>query len=128
MSRSWVSGRWAFMPCSSIAIALASAGPIQIGSTRAPSFSRRITTGVLVVRSRPRWATVTSIIVYSSLRFPRPSSPGTRTCSDVSVSIADAHALQLEPRDLLVHRGRQPVHRLAQRLACSLASSSAASA
>ena len=44
------------------AIALASAGPIQMGSTRSPSFSWRITTGVFVVRSSPRWATLTSIM------------------------------------------------------------------
>src|SRR5262245_31355754 len=46
-------------------MALASAGPIQIGNTRSPSFSLRMTTGVLVVRSRPRCATVTSIIVLA---------------------------------------------------------------
>src|SRR3989454_793004 len=47
--RSWVSGRANLTPASSIAIALASAGPIQMGSTRSPSCSCRITTGVLVV-------------------------------------------------------------------------------
>src|SRR5690606_21080311 len=66
-SRSCVSGRCALMPCSSMAMALASAGPIQIGSTRLPSFSRRITTGLMVVRSTPRCATVTSFIVLPAL-------------------------------------------------------------
>ena len=40
-----------FMPASSMAMALASPGPIQIGRTRVPSFSCRMTTGVLEVRS-----------------------------------------------------------------------------
>src|SRR6267378_3664787 len=52
LSRSCVRGRENLTPASSIAIALASAGPIQIGSTRCPSFSWRITTGVFVVRDR----------------------------------------------------------------------------
>src|SRR5256885_6610125 len=112
LSRSWASGRCAFMPWSSIAMALASAGPIQMGSTRVPSFSLRITTGVLVVRSRPRCATVTSIIplcacvparqVYHLLGRERIDG--------------DAHALQLESGDLLVHGNRQAMYRLAQRL------------
>jgi len=55
------------MPCSSIAMALASAGPIQIGRTRLPSFSLRMTTGVFVVRSSPRWATVTSIMAQAQV-------------------------------------------------------------
>src|SRR5688572_31745778 len=92
--RSWVSGRCAFMPWSSIAMALASAGPIQIGRTLAPSFSRRITTGVLVVRSRPRWATVTSIILESRPRVPTGEVLHLLGRERV---YADAHALQLEP-------------------------------
>src|SRR5688500_16268121 len=66
LSRSCVSGRCAFTPCNSMAIALASAGPIQMGSTRDPSVSRRMTTGLLVVRSRPRCATVTSFMPLSN--------------------------------------------------------------
>src|SRR2546430_500551 len=47
--RSWVSGRANLTPASSCAMALASAGPIQIGSTRSPSCSWRITTNTPVV-------------------------------------------------------------------------------
>src|SRR5687768_12850904 len=43
-------------------MALASLGPIQIGNTRVPSFSCRMTTGVFEVRSRPRLWTFTSIM------------------------------------------------------------------
>src|SRR5687767_9715057 len=102
------------MPCSSIAMALASAGPIQIGRTRAPSFSRRITTGVLVVRSSPRCATVTSIMRR------RPDSGAGVPAGEVLHLLgrervdADPHALQLEPGDLLIHRGWKPVHRLGE--------------
>src|SRR3990172_2637952 len=71
LTRSWVSGRANFTPASSMAMALASAGPIQMGSTRSPSFSWRITTGVLVVRSSPRCATRTSIMAPSGARLPR---------------------------------------------------------
>src|SRR5205807_521111 len=70
-SRSWVSGRANFTPASSIAMALASAGPIQMGRTRSPSCSWRMTTGVLVVRSRPRWATRTWMTF--ALRSPSPT-------------------------------------------------------
>src|SRR5262245_62805721 len=50
-SRSWVIGRAVvtFSICS--AMALASKMPTQIGSTRCPSLSRRITIGVLVMGS-----------------------------------------------------------------------------
>ena len=74
--------------------------PDPDGQHPAPSFSRRMTTGVLVVRSRPRWATVTSIIdeSYRRSRLARlaacpsyvPASQLARysTCSGVRVSIA----------------------------------------
>src|SRR5258708_5050245 len=48
--------------------------PIWIGSTRSPSISCRITTGVLVVRSNPRWATRTWT---RSLTCPRPRTRDT---------------------------------------------------
>src|SRR5829696_7900665 len=104
-----------------MAIALASAGPIQMGSTREPSFSRRITTGVLVVRSRPRWATVTSIMRRGppSARFrSRPGVP-TREVLDLLRRERiddDAHALELEARGRRVHRDRQAMYRLRERL------------
>ena len=60
----------------SIAMALASAGPIQIGRIRAPDFSRRITTGALVLRSSPRWATVSSIIAVSASELPERGAKG----------------------------------------------------
>src|ERR1051325_1748654 len=111
--RSWVSGRANFIPASSIAIALASAGPIQIGSTRSPFCSCRITTGVLVLLSRPRWATRTSITRSAS----GPLIPG----SEVALLLggegvdADAHRRQLEARDLAVELLGDTVHVLAER-------------
>src|SRR5207253_6311978 len=60
-NKSCVSGRENFMPANSMAIALASPGPIQIGNTRVPSISCRMTTGVFDVRSSPRLCTFTSI-------------------------------------------------------------------
>src|SRR3989442_1006586 len=78
-SKSCVSGRENFTPASSIAIALASAGPIQIGRTRWPSFSCRITTGVFVVRSNPRWATRTCSMFapFPAIRCPYPRTRDT---------------------------------------------------
>src|SRR5690606_27765235 len=48
------------MSASCMAIALASPGPIQMGRTRSPPTSSRMTTGVLLERSRPRLWTLTS--------------------------------------------------------------------
>src|SRR5579872_4845084 len=98
--RSCVRGRDDFTPASSIAIALASAGPIQIGSTRSPSDSRRITTGVLLVRSRPRLATRTSFIwVGSSPHIPRGKILLLLRRERVD---PDTHARELEAGDVLV--------------------------
>jgi hypothetical protein len=55
-----VSGRENSMSASCMAIALASPGPIQMGSTRSPPISSRMTTGVFVERSSPRLWTLTS--------------------------------------------------------------------
>jgi hypothetical protein len=66
-SRSWVSGRENLMSASCMAMALASPGPIQIGSTRSPESSCRMTTGVLDILSSPRLWTLTST---STLRGP----------------------------------------------------------
>src|SRR5262249_9724688 len=105
-------------------MALASAGPIQIGSTLLPSFSRRMTTGVLEVRSSPRWATVTSIIMNTFPGWPAPQLLylGARIPAREILDLfgrervdRDAHALQLELCDLLVYRRRQPVDGLRQR-------------
>src|SRR6185312_13023012 len=101
-----------FMPCSSMAMALASAGPIQMGKTRDPSFSLRMTTGVFVVRSRPRWATVTSIIDFTRSGAGVPAGEILLLLPRQGID-AYAHALQLESGDLLVDRRWQPVHRLA---------------
>src|SRR5207247_3347572 len=111
--RSWVSGRANFIPASSIAIALASAGPIQIGNTRSPFCSCRITTGVLVVLSRPRWATRTSITTAAS----GPLIPGCEVTLLLGGERVDGHAhrRELEPRDLPVELGRDAMHVLAER-------------
>src|SRR6476661_2788968 len=113
LSRSWVSGRENFTCASSIAMALASPGPIQIGSTRSPSRSWRMTTGVLVVRSRPRFATRTS-----STRALGAEVPGAKIALLLRGEgvDGDAHPRELEARDLLVAVARQPVHVLAQML------------
>src|SRR5579862_2597922 len=50
--RSWVIGRAIWMPSSSVAIAVASSSPIQIGRFIVLSPSRKITIGVLVAGSR----------------------------------------------------------------------------
>src|SRR5690242_3715673 len=111
LSRSWVRGRENLTWASSIAMALASPGPIQIGSTRSPSRSWRMTTGVLVVRSRPRFATRTS-----STRALGAEVPGGEIALLLGRERVDRHAhpRQLEARDLLVAVARQPVHVLAQ--------------
>src|SRR2546422_2299962 len=97
--RSCVRGRANFTPASSIAMALASAGPIQIGSTRSPSRSCRITTGVLVVRSSPRWATRTSMTPSLGAKVPRgqvfPLFRGQRVDPH-------PHRLQLQAGDLAI--------------------------
>src|SRR6266540_1409331 len=108
--RSWVSGRANFTPASSMAMALASAGPIQIGSTRSPSCSCSMTTGVLVVRSSPRWATRTWIIA-SGAHVPGGEVFLLRRGQGID---RDAHRLELEPRDLFVELGGNAVHVLGQ--------------
>src|SRR5579862_3676657 len=110
--RSCVSGRANLTPASSIAIALASAGPIQIGSTRSPSRSCRITTGVLVVRSSPRWATRTSITAPAS----RPQIPRREVLLLLRGQRVDrhTHCLELQARDLAVQVDGNPVHGLTQ--------------
>src|SRR5215510_13461404 len=121
-SRSCVSGRANFIPASSIAIALASAGPIQIGNTRSPFCSCKITTGVLVVLSRPRWATRTSITSGPS----GPLIPGGEVALLLGGEGVDPHAhrRQLEPRDVAVEVRRNTVHifperrRLAHHVLC----------
>src|SRR5574342_142698 len=111
--RSCVRGREQITPASSIAIALASAGPIQIGSTRSPSCSCRITTGVLVVRSRPRWATRTWITSRLGTQVPGGEILALRRREGVD---RDAHRLELEPRDLAVQLPGDPVHVLGELL------------
>src|SRR5207302_779083 len=105
--RSCVRGRANFTPASSIAMALASAGPIQIGSTRSPSRSCRITTGVLVVRSSPRWATRTSMTPSLGAKVPRgqvfPLFRGQRVDPH-------PHRLQLQAGDLAIQFPWNPVH------------------
>src|SRR5215467_12470534 len=112
-SRSWVSGRANFIPASSIAIALASAGPIQMGSTRSPFCSCKITTGVLVVLSRPRWATRTSITCVAS----GPLIPGGEVALLLGGEHVDVHShgRELEPRDLAVEIHRNAMYVLAER-------------
>src|SRR4029077_4534929 len=115
LSRSCVSGRANLTPASSMAIALASAGPIQIGRTRSPSRSCRMTTGVLVVRSSPRWATRTSITTaQSGPEVPRREVFLLLRCQRVD---GHAHRLQLEAGDLFVQLDRDAMHILRQRLA-----------
>src|SRR5262245_40920560 len=113
-SRSCVRGRANFIPASSIAIALASAGPIQIGNTRSPFCSCKITTGVLVVLSRPRWATRTSI---TSGRPSGPLIPGGEVALLLGGEGVDPHThrRQLEPRDVPVELRRNAVHVLPER-------------
>src|SRR5713226_4259110 len=118
LSRSWVRGRENFTPASSMAMALASAGPIQIGSTRSPSRSCRITTGVLVVRSSPRWATRTSI---TSSRASVPLGPEVPRGPVFLLFRRQrvggrSHRLQLESSDLSIQVARDAVHLAAQRL------------
>src|SRR2546428_4159875 len=110
--RSWVSGRANFTPASSIAIALASAGPIQIGRTRSPSRSCRMTTGVLVVRSSPRWATRTSITAARS----GPEVPGGEVFLLLGRERVNrhAHCVELEPGDLPIELRRNAVHVLSE--------------
>src|SRR3990170_9000837 len=90
------------MPASSMAIALASPGPIQMGSTRLPSSSWRMTTGVLVFRSRPRCATRTSTsaeLCGSGAKIPRGQVLLLLRRQSV---YRDVHGAQLQPRDLAI--------------------------
>src|SRR5687767_4057881 len=63
--RSWVRGRWYFLPMSSLWIALASMGPIQIGRTRFPSISCSRTTGFFVRSSMASPPTRTGIMLMA---------------------------------------------------------------
>src|SRR5690606_29380606 len=117
LRRSWVSGRWNLTPCSSIAMALASAGPIQIGRTRVPWRSRRMTTGELVVRSTPSWATATSIIGSPPGRAPEcigpvGALPGEELDPGGARRVHEAGDLRPRGRPAEVPvGGRAPVHR-----------------
>src|SRR5450759_3059858 len=110
LSKSCVRGRLYFTPASSIAMALASPGPIQIGRMRGPPSSRRMTTGAFVPRSSPRCATRTSIIASPAESGPKiPRRQVVLLLRREHVD-PDAGGRQLEGRDLAVEFLRHAVH------------------
>src|SRR5687767_9251961 len=120
LQRSWVSGRGGLTAFISITMDWASGCPIQIGRSRSPCFSLRITTYELEELSSPNRSTRTSIIPRS--RAPRRGASGAhiprrKILPLLGGQLVDlcSHGFELQSRDLAIDRLRNAVHVLGER-------------
>src|SRR6185312_1840924 len=111
LHKSCVSGRGGRIFCISITIDSASGCPIQIGSSRSPSFSCRITTYELDTLSSPRRATLTSTMM-PPWRPSRTHVPRGQVLLLLVRQRVDVRADRgkLESSNLAVDAFRHPVH------------------